>query len=120
MVCSPQLDGEVTGYLCDALANWALTGHGYPQMALPDAGPECDHLEALKVIIDRVPQRIIDADSIALKIDLGRFGRLLSQAFWASCDPQAVRESLDRELVMAMPWLTEPPAPYRLPGGGVL
>ena len=120
LVCSPQLGGEVTGYLCDALQGWALAGHGYPQMALPDAGPDCDHLQAMKVIIDRIPQRIIDADSVAQKMDLGRFGRLLSRAFWASWDPQAVRESADRELLMAMPWLAGPPAPYRLPGGGVL
>ena len=120
LVCSPELGGEVTGYLCDALAAWALAGRGYPEMALPDAGPECDHLEALKVIIDRIPQRIIDADGVALKMDLGRFGRLLSRAFWASWDPQAVRDSVERELVAAMPWVLGPPAPYRLPGGGVL
>lgn len=121
LVCSPQLGGEVTGYLCDALAEWALAGRGYPRdMAFPAAGPDCDHLQALKVIIDRIPQRIIDGDSIALKMDLGRFGRLLSRAFWASWDPQAVRDSVDRELIMAMPWLAGPPAPYRLPGGGML
>jgi len=120
LACSPQLGEEVTGYLCDALAAWALAGHGYPQMALPEAGPNCDHLQALKVIIDRIPQRIIDADSIAQKMDLGRFGRLLSRAFWASWDPQAVLESVDRELVTTMPWLAGPPAPYRLPGGGTL
>lgn len=120
LVCSPQLSVEVTGYLCDALTGWALAGRHYPQMALPEAGPWCDHLQALKVIIDRIPQRIIEADSVADKMDLGRFGRLLSRAFWASWDPQAVRESLDRELVMSMPWLDGPPAPYRLPGGGAL
>jgi len=120
LVCSPQLGGEVTGCLCDALQDWALAGRGYPQMALPEAGPDCDHLQALKVIIDRIPQRIIDADGVADKMDLGRFGRLLSRAFWASWDPQAVRESGDRELLMTRPWLTAPPAPYRLPGGGVL
>ena len=120
LVCSPQLGGEVTGYLCDALADWALAGHGYPQMALPEAGPDCDHLQAMKVIIDRIPQRIIDADSVAQKMDLGRFGRLLSRAFWASWDPQAVRESVDRELIVVMPWEAGPPAPDHLPGGGVL
>ena len=63
---------------------------------------------------------IIDADGVALKMDLGRFGRLLTRAFWASWDPQAVRDSVERELVVATPWVSGPPAPYRLPGGGVL
>ena len=45
LACSPQLGGEVTGYLVDALAGWALAGRGYPEMAVPDAGPECDHLQ---------------------------------------------------------------------------
>ena len=95
LACSPQLGGEVTGYLCDALQNWALAGRGYPPMALPKARPDCDHLQALKVIIERIPQRIIDAAGVAEKMDLGRFGRLLAHAFWASWNPQAVRESVD-------------------------
>jgi hypothetical protein len=44
--CSTQLSSDVTGYLCDTLLDWALRGRGYPQMALPDAGPDCDHLQA--------------------------------------------------------------------------
>ena len=120
LVCSPQLGGEVTGYLCDALQGWALAGRGYPQMALPEAGPDSDHLQALKVIIERIPQHIILAGSVAEKMDLGRFGRLLAHAFWASWDPQAVRESVDRELLRVMPWEAGPPAPDHLPGGGVL
>lgn len=120
LVCSPQLDGEVTGHLCDALAGWALAGRGYPQMALPDDGPDCDHLQALKVISGRISQRVLDADGVALKMDLGRFGRLLIRALLASRDPQAVRDSVERELVAATPWVIGPPAPYRLPGGGVV
>lgn len=132
LVCSPQLGGEVTGYLCDALATWALAGRGYPQMTvpygaaatmsaeLPDMGPDCDHLQTLKFIVDRIPQRIVDADGVSLKMDLGGLGRLLSRAFWASSDPQAVREALDRELRMTVPWLADPPVPFRLPGAGVL
>lgn len=120
LACSPRLGGEVTGYLVDALAGWALAGRGYPEMAAPDAGPECDHLQALKVIIDRFPQRIIDADGVALKMDLGRFGRLLSRSYWASWDPQAVRDSIERELTAARPWVAGPPAPSRVPDGGVL
>ena len=120
LACSPQLGGVVTGYLVDALAGWALVGRGYPEMAVPDAGPECDHLQALKVIIDRFPQRIIDADGVALKMDLGRLGRLLSRSLWVSWDPQAVRDSIERELVAAMPWVAGLPAPSRFADGGVL
>ena len=120
LVCSSQLVGDVTGYLCEALREWAVAGRGYPQMALPDAGPDCDHLLELEVIRGRIPQRIIDAETVAEKMDLGRFGRLLSRALWASRDPAAVRASAERELLIAVPQLAGPPAPSRLPGGGVL
>lgn len=120
LACSPRLGGVVTGFLVDALAGWALAGRGYPEMAVPDAGPECDHLQALKVIIAGLPRRIIDADGVALKMDLGRFGRLLSHASWACWDPQAVRDSIERELVATIPWVAGPPAPSRFADEGVL
>ncbi len=112
--CSPQLASEVKGYLVDALLDWALTGRGYPQMTLPDAGPDCDHLQALQQIIERIPQRIAEAETVADKLELGRAGRLLSRAFWAAWDPQGVQDAIDRELIMAMPWLAGPPAPYEV------
>ena len=120
LACSPRLGGVVTGFLVDAFAGWALAGRGYPQVAVPDAGPECDHLQALEVIIARLPRRIIDADGVALKMDLGRLGRLLSRASWACWDPQAVRDSIERELTALLPWVAGPPAPSRFPDGGVL
>ena len=110
--CSPQLNADVKGYLVDALLDWALGGRGYPQMALPDAGVGCDHLQALQQIIERIPQRIAEAQTVAEKLELGRAGRLLSWAFGASWDPQGVQAAIDRELVMAMPWLAAPPAPF--------
>jgi hypothetical protein len=115
--CSSQLSSEVTGHLCDALIQWALTGRGYPQMALPDAGPDCDHLQALQQIIDRFPQRIAQAPTVAEKLELGRAGRLLARAYRASWDPQGVEDAIDRELLMTMPWLAGPPTPLRLPDG---
>lgn len=118
LVCSPQLDGEVTGHLCDALVAWALAGRGYPQMAPPDASSASDHLQALKAIIDRIPQRILAADGVALKMDLGRFGRLLMRAFRASWDPQGVRDNAERELVAAGRRVIGMRAPCRPPGGG--
>ncbi len=103
--CSPQLSVDVKGYLVDALLDWALGGRGYPQMALPDAGPDCDHLLVLQQIIERIPQRIAEAETVADKLEFGRAGRLLARAFWGGWDPQAVSDAIDRELVMAMPWL---------------
>lgn len=113
--CSPQLSGDVKGYLVDALLDWALGGRGYPQMSLPDAGPDCDHLQALQQIIDRIPQRIAEAQTVADKLELGRAGRMLSRAVWAACDPQGVQGAIDGELVIAMPWLAGPPAHFEVP-----
>lgn len=119
--CSTELSGDVTGYICDALLDWSLNGgRRYPDEVLPDAGPNCDHLQALKEIVERIPQRIIDADTVAERMELGRAGRLLSRAVWASVDPEAVRDAIGRELVMLMPWLAGPPAPFVLPDGRVL
>lgn len=119
--CSPELGHQVTGYICDALLDWSLHGgRPYPDMALPDAGSQCDHLQALREIIERLPQRVLEAETVAEKLELGRAGRLLSRASWAAFDPQAVRDAVDRELLMTMPWLAGPPAPYVLPDGRVL
>ena len=107
----------MTGYLCDTLLDWALRGRGYPQMALPDAGPDCDHLQVLQQIIERFPRRIAEAETVADKLELGHVGRLLARAYRASWDPQGVQDAFDRELVMAMPWLAGPPVAYRLADG---
>ena len=115
LACSSQLCSDVKGHLVDALLAWALEGRGYPQMVLPDAGPDCDHLQALQHIIDRFPQRIAQAETVAGKLELGRAGRPLQQALWASWDPQGMRDSRDRELLAAMPWLAGPPAPSGAP-----
>ncbi len=66
-------------------------------------------------IIDRFPQRIAQAEGVAGKLELGRAGRLLQRALWASWDPQGVRDAHDRELLTAMPWLAGPPAPFEAP-----
>jgi hypothetical protein len=115
--CSTQLSGEVTGYLCDALLDWALSGGGYPQMALPEAGADCDHLLTLQQILERFPRWIAEAETVADKLELGHVGRLLARAYRASWDPQGVQDAFDRELLMAMPWLAAPPTPYLLADG---
>lgn len=119
--CSAELSGDVTGYICDALLDWSLNGgRPYPDEVLPDAGPNCDHLRALKEIVERIGQRIIDAATVAEKMELGRAGRLLSRAVWAASDSEAVRDAIGRELVMQMPALASRPAPFVLPDGRVL
>lgn len=106
--CSTELGSEVTGYLCDTLLDWSLhSGRPYPEMALPADGPDRDHLQVLTEIIERIPRRITDAETVAGKLELGRAGRLLRRAAWAAANPQAVRESLDRELLVTMPALDD-------------
>jgi hypothetical protein len=77
--CSTQLGAEVTGHLCDALLDWALVGRGYPQMAPPETGPDCDHLLAFQRIIERFPRRIAEAQTVADKLELGLVGRPVGQ-----------------------------------------
>ena len=116
--CSTELGSEVTGYLCDTLLDWSLhSGRPYPEMALPADGPDCDHLQVLTEIIERILRRISDAETVAGKLELGRAGRLLRRAAWAAANPQAVRESIDRELLVSMPALDDRLAPSVQPGG---
>ena len=90
------------------------------EMALPDAGADCDHLQALVDIYERLRWRVVEARSVADKLELGRTGRLLGRAVWAVRDPDAVRDSVDRELLVEMPWLAGLPAPDMLADGPVL
>lgn len=117
---SSQLSAATTGYLCEALLEWALLGLSWPEEAEPAAGPECDHLQALAQIVERLQQRIVLAQPLSAKFDLGRVGRLLNRAIRCELDPAALQDSLDRELVHAMPWLTGPPAPVVLADDRVL
>jgi len=115
--CSPQLSSDVKGYLVDALLDWALTGRGYPQMALPDAGPDCVHLQELQQIIERIPQRIAEAETVADKLELGRAGRLLARAFWAAWTPKAFRTPSTASWSWPCRGWPGPPAPYEVPDG---
>jgi hypothetical protein len=118
---SDQLSAGATGYLCDALLEWALIGLGWPQEEVePAAGPDCDHLQVLVHITERMTQRIVLAQSVSAKFDLARVGRLLSQAVACQRDPEALQQSLDRELVHRMPWLAGPPQPVVFADGRTL
>jgi len=117
--CSPDLSSDTTGYLCDALLQWALLGGDWPDPAEPVAGPHCDHLEALVQIAERWMQRAM-TEPIGRRLELAHVGRGLGTAIACERDPQALAGSRWRELVHREPWLAGPPAPYVLPDGRVL
>ncbi len=118
---SDQLSAGAIGYLCDALLVGVLVGLSWPQEGSePAAGPDCDHLQVLVQIAERLTQRIVLAQPVSAKFDLARVGRLLSHAVACQRDPDALQQSLDRELVHRMPWLDGPPAPIVFPDGRTL
>lgn len=59
------------------------------------AGPDCDHLQVLVQIVERLTQRIPLAQPVSAKFDLARVGRLLSHAVACQRDPDALQQSLD-------------------------
>lgn len=105
---SDQLTAGATGHLCEALLEWALLGSSWPHETEPAAGPDCDHLQVLVQITERLTQRITLAQPVSAKFELARIGRHLSQAVACQRDPDALQQSLDRELVHRMPWLAGP------------
>jgi len=108
---SDQLTAAATGYLCEALLEWALIGSSWPQESEPVAGPDCNHLQVLVQITERLTQRIALAQPVSIKFDLARVGRHLSHAVACQRDPDGLQQALDRELVHRMPWLAGPPPP---------
>jgi hypothetical protein len=116
---SPQLSSDTTGYLCDALLQWALLGGTWPDPTEPVAGPDCDHLEALVQITERWMRRAM-AEPIDRRLELAFLGRTLGTAIACQRDPDALADSQWRELVHRQPWLADPPSPYVLPDGRVL
>ena len=117
---SPTLSSQSTGYICDALLQWAMLGEPWPDPVEPVAGPACDHLDLLGQVTERLSWRIHDAQPVARKFDLARIARELGHAIRCQRDPEALRGSLERELVHRMPWLAGTPAPVRLADGRVL
>lgn len=117
---SEQLTAAATGYLCEALLEWALIGSNWPQEREPVAGPDCNHLQVLVQIAERLTQRIALAQPVSVKFDLARVGRHLSLAVACQRDPDGLQQALDRELVHRMPWLAGPPPPVEYADRSVL
>ena len=117
---SPRLSAQSTGYICDALLQWAMLGEPWPDPLEPLAGSECDHLNLLEQVTVRLSWRIHDAQPLARKFDLARIARELGNAIRSQRDPEALCGSLERELVHRMPWLAAPPVPVPLSDGRVL
>lgn len=117
---SDQLTAAATGHLCEALLEWALIGSSWPEESEPTAGPDCDHLQVLVQITERLTQWIALVQPLSAKFDLARIGRHLSQAVACQRDPDALRQALDRELVNRMPWLAGPPPPVVFADGRTL
>ena len=117
---SDQLTAAATGHLCEALLEWALIGSSWPQQSEPAAGPDCDHLQVLVQITERLTQRIELAQPVSAKFDLARVGRHLSLAVACQRDPDGLQQALDRELVHRMPWLAGPPPPVKYADGRML
>ncbi len=109
-----------TGYLCDALLQWAMLGEGWPDPAEPAAGPECDHLEVLVQIAERLVRRAVVAQPLSRRFELAGVGWELSNAIRCQRDPQALEDSQWRDTVHRMPWLAGPRAPVLLADGRVL
>lgn len=117
---SQQLSAAATGYLCDALLEWALAGLPWPEEAAPAASLQRDHLQTLVLIAERLQQRIALTRPASSTLVLGRVGRHLSHAIRCQLDPQGLQASLDREQLHQLPWLASRPSPVGLGDGLVL
>jgi hypothetical protein len=116
---SPQLSGATTGYLCDALLQWALLGGAWPEPTGPAADPAGDHLDVLAQLHDRWLQRAL-GEPIRRRLELATVGRLLGTALRCQRDPQGLADARRREGLHLQPALGGPPAPYVLADGRVL
>ena len=118
--CSQQLSPETTGYVTEALLQWAL----FEATVSPDPTPPRDgglsHLEVLEQIAARWSDRSQSTLSVAGKLALGRIGRQLTLAVQCQRDPRGLSEALWRDDVQRMPWLATPLPPLRYPDGSVL
>ncbi len=112
-----QLSSDCTNHLCGALLEWSMLDELWPDPLEPAAGPDCDHLEALIQVRERLLRRIVEASTVQARFDLARIGRELSNAIRGQRYPKGLAECRQRELVSRMPWLAGPPAPVGCAGG---
>ena len=117
---SDQLSVEATGYVCDALLQWALLGEQWPDPAEPMGTGRGDHLALLEGVVERLVRRAQVVQPLAVRFALARVVRELATAVRCHRDPEGLAESQWRDLVHRMPWLTQPPAPVVLADGRVL
>lgn len=117
---SQQLSTAASGYVCDALLEWALAGLPWPEQSAPAASLQRDHLRTLVLIAERLQQRIALTGPASSTLLLGRVGRHLSHAICCQLDPIGLQASLDREQLHQLPWLASRPSPVEFGDGLVL
>ena len=103
--CSPELGGEVTGYVCGVLTDWCLQGRPYPQEPASLPVPAGEHLQLLRDVVDRLSDQARTVPGAAGTFELSRAVRLLRRALRAVEDPEGVRAEIGREL-LGMPSIT--------------
>ena len=118
--CSRQLSADTTGYVTEALLQWALFEPSVSPDAMPPPEDGVSHLQVLERITAGWSQRSQTAASVAGKLALGRVGRQLLLAVQCQREPNLLSEALWREDVQRMPWLGAPLPPVRYRDGSVL
>ncbi|MDP9390429.1 MAG: hypothetical protein M3P89_03380 [Actinomycetota bacterium] len=116
--CSRELSQDATGYLIEALLQWALFDPSCPDPVPPS--PATGHLELLKQIAVRWSERTAACQTVSRILGMGQVGRQINYAIRCECDPQGLADELWREWVSEMPWLAEMPAPIIYADGSVL
>lgn len=117
---SRQLSANTTGYVTEALLQWALFQPTVGPDPMPPPDSRLSHLEVLDQIATRWSGRSQTVASVAGKLAMGRIGRQLTLAVQCERDPQGLSDALWREDVQRMPWLAKPLPPLRYPDGSVL
>ena len=104
-VTHDQLSEVCTGHVCGALLEWSMSGGGqlWPDPVEPADAADCDHLELLVQITQRLIWRITSTPSVEARFELARVARELSHAIAGQRDPQALAEARERELLHRMP-----------------
>ena len=118
--CSRELSADTTGYLTEALLQWAL----FEPTVSPDPTPPPEHGLSHLAVLERIAaswsRRSQSAASVTGKLALGRIGRQLVLAVQCQREPDLLSEALWREDLQRMPWLAAPLPPARYRDGSAL